>query len=261
MTNNCISFIVAVNNRGVLNANMLSSPIFNNNDSFDIIIQEGYKSAAKAYNNAINKSKNDLLVFVHQDVYFPGKWVDDLFRAVSYLDSKDPEWGVLGCIGASKDGTVVGNVYSSGLGTILGDKFDRPVQVQTLDEIVLIIKKSSGLRFDEDLPSFHLYGTDICMNAFFNNRQSYVIPAFCIHNSNKNMYYPPEYYKCVFHVIKRWRKYLPIYTTCMELKLANIFKSMINNYIKTYRYKGRRRNTRVNNPADIALKIGNDGML
>jgi len=57
------------------------------------------------------------------------------------------------------------------------------VTVQTLDEIVLIFRRDSGLSFDETLPHFHFYGTDICMRAAEQGRQCYAISAFCVHNT------------------------------------------------------------------------------
>ena len=68
--------------------------------------------------------------------------------------------------------------------------------VQTLDEIVLILKKSSGLRFDDSLPHFHFYGTDICLRAAQRGMRSYAISAFCVHNTHQTLVLPEEFYEC-----------------------------------------------------------------
>ena len=94
---------------------------------------------------------------------FPEFWLLDLQRALDSLQQTDPEWGVLGCYGVTLD-EGRGYIYSGGLG-VMGKPTDRPGPVQTLDEIVLILRKSSGLRFDDRLPHFHFYGADICMTA------------------------------------------------------------------------------------------------
>jgi hypothetical protein len=98
---------------------------------------------------------------------------------------------------------------------------EQPEPVQTLDEIVLIIRKSSGLRFDDQLPHFHLYGADICLRAAKMGRKSYAIPAFCIHNTQQNLILPREFYQCCMHIKRVWKDALPIQTTCMRLTRFN----------------------------------------
>ena len=116
------------------------------------------------------------------------------------METTDPKWGVLGCFGVTIDGTAKGYLYSNGLGRVLGSPFEQPEQVQTLDEFILIIRKSSGLRFDELLPYFHLYGADICMTAASLGRKCYAISAFSIHNSRRLITLPKEFFKCYFHI-------------------------------------------------------------
>ena len=123
-----------------------------------------FPSAAKAYNEAIDRAANDLMVFAHQDMIFPESWPKQLEEALVYLEASDPGWGVLGCYGKARDGVGHGWTYSPGQG-LIGRRFGYPEPIQTLDEIVLVFRMSSGLRFDDDLPHFHLYGTDICLRA------------------------------------------------------------------------------------------------
>jgi len=124
---------------------------------------------------------------------FPEPWLVQLELAVTHLKRTDPSWGVLGCSGVTPDGTGVGWVYAPNQG-LLGKSFDHPQPIQTLDEIVLIFRKSSGLRFDDSLPHFHLYGTDICLRAAQRGMRSYVIPAFCVHNASYYPVLPKEFY-------------------------------------------------------------------
>jgi hypothetical protein len=98
-----------------------------------------------------------------------------------------------------------------------GQEIDKPEPVETLDEIVLVIRKSSGLRFDPSLPHYHLYGTDICMAAREKGMMSFAIPAFCIHNTNQLLTLPAEFYECYRHVKRKWRKYLPIHASCIRI--------------------------------------------
>jgi hypothetical protein len=211
-----ITFVIAVNNKDVFESNFLASPCLSGAHSHQIIVQEGFSSASTAYNDAIDRSANDLIVFAHQDMIFPEFWLLDLQRALDSLQQTDPQWGVLGCYGETLEDNGRGYIYSGGLG-IMGKPTDRPAPVQTLDEIVLILRKSSGLRFDEGLPHFHFYGADICMAAAARGLKSYAISAFCIHNTQQNLILPKEFYESYRHLKRRWKNSLPIRTTCVTM--------------------------------------------
>jgi len=211
-----ITFVVAVNNKHVFESNFLASPCLSGAHSHQIIVQEGFSSAATAYNDAIDRSTNDLIVFAHQDMIFPEFWLAELQRALDSLQQTDPEWGVLGCYGETLYDHGRGYIYSGGLG-IMGKPTDHPEPVQTLDEIVLILRKSSGLRFDGDLPHFHFYGADICMAAAARGWKSYAISAFCIHNTQQIFVLPKEFYESYKYMKRRWKNSLPISTTCVTI--------------------------------------------
>jgi hypothetical protein len=218
-----ITFVIPVADDEVLKNNFLSSPIFTGKHKHEIIIQRGFISASTAYNSAIKISINDLVVFAHQDVILPESWVSRLEESIIYLENKSINWGVLGCYGVraeSGKGIGIGKVYTHGVG-IHGQEIVMPENVDTLDEIVLVIRKSSGLLFNPTLPNYHLYGTDICLSAREKGLKIYVIPTFCIHNTNQLLILPKEYFACYWHIKKRWIKYLPIFTSCIMISRFN----------------------------------------
>ncbi len=206
----------------VLEANFLASPSLRAPHPHQILVQKDYVSAAKAYNFAIDRAANDVIVFAHQDMIFPESWLSQLGRALDFLEAKDPKWGALGCYGKTQDGIGRGYVYSPGRG-VIGKPFEYPTPVQTLDEIVLIIRRSSELRFDESLPHFHLYGADVCLRAAKMGMKSYVIPAFCIHNAHQYLVLPKEFYECCRHIKRVWKEDLPIETACVKITRFNRF--------------------------------------
>jgi hypothetical protein len=252
-----ITFIVASNDQKILYENFFVSPMLKRQHKHQILIQKDFHSAAKAFNVGIDKAINDLLIFAHQDIFFPLSWLMQLQKSLAYLEEKDPNWGILGCFGAMKNGHNVGYVYSSGLKTILGKPFEQPQPIQTLDEIVLIFRKSSGISFDESLPHFHFYGTDICMQAMARGRISYVIPAFCIHNSNPVDRFPKEFYECYKYIRNKWTHNLPIQTTCVRVKRfnSNILIRKIRETISVFLNKTSEMNTRVSDPSLLWRKI------
>lgn len=208
---------VAVNNAEVLRRNLYSSPGILHGGGHQLVIKENYPSASLAYNSAMDDAANDLIIFVHQDVYLPKTWFSDLRRCLSSLEEQRIEWGVLGCFGSRKGAAGgLGRVYTTGLG-LHGKPIVQAEPVETLDEIILIVRKSSELRFDPGLPHFHMYGADICLTARDKGMQSYAIPAFCIHNTNQLLHLPSHFYDCYRHIKKKWEKYLPIYTSCMTI--------------------------------------------
>lgn len=211
-----ITFVVAVNNLEVLKRNLLASPCLQGETGHQILVQENYGSAAAAYNEGLRKAVNNVVVFLHQDLFLPRAWLAQLEKGLRQLEEMDSSWGVAGCWGARADGQLCGHIYSSGLG-VLGREFECPIPVQTLDEIVLVLRKDSGLRFDDALPNFHLYGTDICMRAAIRGQRNYVISAFCIHNTRQLLALPEEFYGCYACIKRAWEKYLPIQTTCIKV--------------------------------------------
>ncbi|MBV8277705.1 MAG: hypothetical protein JO170_20925 [Verrucomicrobia bacterium] len=207
--------VSATNNEAVLNSCLLSSPDIQ--EAVTVMLQKGYSSAATAYNVAIDQAESDLLIFVHQDVYLPRGWLASLQRALDLLSNEDPNWGVLGVWGvsdSSDDGT--GFLYCAANGR-LGNAFEGVREVSSLDEVLLIMRKSSKLRFDNQLPGYHMYGTDICLQARRHGMKSYVIPALCIHNTNGYGMLPLQFWRSYFYMRKKWRSQLPIATSCTKI--------------------------------------------
>src|SRR5277367_1172329 len=99
-----ITFAIAVNNDALFESNFLASPGFRQPHPHQILVQRNFRSAARAYNDAIDRSVNDLIIFCHQDIFFPEAWLGQIQRGLDYLESQDPDWGVAGCGGVTSDG-------------------------------------------------------------------------------------------------------------------------------------------------------------
>ena len=223
------SLVVAVNDESVLQQTLLASPAVDS--KCQTIVKRSFASAGQAYNSGLREACNNVVVFAHQDVYFPESWTRNLERAVLQLSEDDPNWGVLGVFGVATSPLreLAGYCYSTGLCRILGAPFANPVRAASLDELTLVIRRSSGLTFDEKLPGFHLYGTDICLQALSRGMRSYIIPAFCIHNSNGLSYYPAEYWRGYRYMQRKWRQQLPVHTSCVTITSSSrlMFKQRI----------------------------------
>lgn len=260
MINESITFVVAVNDFDVYKRNFMASPILNSaGRKIRVLEKLNYSSASMAYNDALRAADTDLVIFVHQDIFLPNRWLTDLENALMFTRSQKAKIGVLGCYGVTRENTRYGNLYSVGLQRMLGAPFGRPAAVQTLDEIVLILRRSSGLRFDEKLSGFHLYGTDICMQATLKGMENYAIDAFCIHNSKPTLFLPKEFYRCYRYLRKKYWYELPIQTSCIRITRENChyYRCLLDGLIA--RLTRRTRNSRHPDPSTLMSLLQREG--
>ena len=201
--------ITAVNDDSVLKTNLLASPIIQD-AGLQVIMQRGYSSASLAYNEAMTRAESDILMFIHQDVYLPAGWYERVLRALKKLENHP--WAVLGIIGKTKDNLVKGRSWSTGIGKEVGCRLQVPEPVESIDELVIVINKKSGIRFDEQLPGYHLYGTDIVQIAKDQGWESYVIDAPVIHNSLPVKKLASDFSSIYPYMQRKWCRKLPIPT-------------------------------------------------
>lgn len=253
--------IAAVNDEVTLEANLASSPQLKLNPSRLTVLRQ-QASASLAYNKGLELTSERICVFAHQDVYLPKGWDLALLKSVKQLDATDPNWAVSGVYGVRSDGTHVGRVWSSGLGQELNRATTSPEIVESVDELLIILNRNSGVRFDETLPSFHLYGTDIVQTAKSRGLKSYVIAAPVVHNSIPVTTLAGGYIAAHDAMRKKWGHLLPIPTT-----IGPISKSALDIRIRNARRFGfgrkraenKRQALRANpqpDPAQIARQLG-----
>jgi hypothetical protein len=204
-----IDVVAAVNDERVLASNLLRSPMMSRAD-VRFHSRRGFSSAARAYSDAMADCHADLVVFVHQDVYLPGGWEQRLRAQVALLERDDPDWGVLGVYGVTPAGRHVGCVWSSGLGQLLGETFERPEPVASIDEVLIVVRRASGLSFDPKLPGYHLYATDLVQTAREARMGTYAICAPVVHNSRPLSCLDDAFFDAYRFVATKWRDRLPI---------------------------------------------------
>ena len=251
------SLITACNNDAILDSCLAASPAVARASDFQIM--RGFASAGAAYNAGMRQSTGDVLVFAHQDIYFPADWDARLTAAVARLSRRDPEWAVLGVFGITPERKPHGHVYCTGLQRVLGRDFVDPVECVSLDEIVLILRRSAGLTFDEQLPGYHFYGTDICLEARRRGFKSYIVPAFCLHNTEGLTFLPRAYWRSYFYMRRKWWRQLPVKTPCTELCKSAwpVWEHPLRSAYAHY-LKGEQAGCRVADPAALYRQVGPD---
>ncbi|MEQ9489399.1 MAG: glycosyltransferase [Alphaproteobacteria bacterium] len=243
-----VCVVCASNDEAVLKRDLLSSPLISKSD-VPIYIYRDSRCISEAYNKGINDCDREIIVFAHQDVYLPEGWEQNLARAIEWLEEKSAKWAVLGIVGVTYENQIVGTIWSSGASREYSTQMEYPLLTTSIDEVVIVLNKSSGIRFDGSLPNFHLYGTDIVRIAQKAGYDSFVIYAPVIHNSNQLRGLDAGYRLAYRFMKKKWRDHLPIKTSVCTISKYNF--SLFINHIRIMRnYLKARILNRVNGPVE-----------
>jgi len=162
-------------------------------------IYDGYKGL----NLFLRQAKGKYIIICHQDILIAIDKLEHLTSCLLTLDKIDPNWALCGNAGAAGPNHIVYHIsYPNGKQMSKG-KF--PEKVSSLDENFLLIKNDAHLSFSTDLQGFHLYGTDLCLNAALNSLTAYVIPFNLIHKSAGNL--SPDFFSIRTAIIKKYNRF------------------------------------------------------
>jgi 2-polyprenyl-3-methyl-5-hydroxy-6-metoxy-1,4-benzoquinol methylase len=232
-----ISIVVIYNDKRALNEILLDG-LKNQTVQYDLIALDNtqgiFKSAAEALNSGANKAKGKYIMFIHQDVELGSdSWLEDVEKILDSI----PDLGVAGVVGMSEKGS--SNIerrrgHISSCGEIWSEPLKETEQVQTLDELLMIVPKSlfGKLKFDEErFDGWHCYGVDYCLSAGQLGLKSYVLPAFVYHRSlRSNVQNIFEYQKRLYN--KHRKNYKNIYATVGDISWSKLQIRYILNLLK-----------------------------
>ncbi|NOR69470.1 MAG: hypothetical protein GQ532_07210 [Methylomarinum sp.] len=160
-----------------------SKPVYDESNELIVVDNRNnlfFSCLGKALNEGIEKAQHDLIAVVHEDVLLQPEWQATLESSLRALEHYDPNWALVGSVGWQADGTIQG--HWSDPHTYSRSYADLPFsKVTRLDEQLLLFRKSSGLRFDNDLPNIHTVGQDLVMNLEKRGLSAYAIDAPTIH--------------------------------------------------------------------------------
>ena len=121
-------------------------------------------------------------ILCHQDVRLDqGADAGQLSAALEEIDQLDPHWTVAGDAGLTRSGRLVRRVVDPAGGFSGGLV---PCEVVTLDENLLVFNRRAISRCSRGLSGFHLYGTDVCLNALSSGGSAYVVDFAVTHLSS-----------------------------------------------------------------------------
>ena len=210
MTPPFVQLVCLCNNTTVLDANLRLSPDVVSG-RLPLHLEMNPETAAKGLNRGIEATTDaDIIVCVHQDVYLPPGWADMLHARIAEVAAQDPNWALIGAFGVDLQSMGWGPVWSTSLGAIVGQVPAAPVAVQSYDELLIVLRRDAGLRFDDKMPGFHLYGTDIVQTARKAGRGAWAVPLPLIHNDGYHEALDSSFDAAYHHMRRKWRADLPL---------------------------------------------------
>jgi len=247
-----LAVVAAVNDEASLARNLAASPILAEGRAEAHYVR-GAPSASIAYNAGLDAVGVDIVIFAHQDVYLPASFEAGLRRAAATLDRIDPDWAVAGIVGIDEALTHAGRAWSSGLGRAIDNARPEPVRAHSIDEMVMVIRAASGLRFDPKLPHFHLYGTDIVQIARAAGLGAWILDLPVVHNSRFVSRLGLRFAAAYRHLQRKWRDRLPIRTPILWITRSGYSLLLVE--LLLWRSRSRRARSAVSDlsdPAEIA---------
>jgi len=210
-----LTFVACVNDDEQLGANLLHSPCLHGGGPHELLVFRGCASAAEGLNAGIDQAKNEFVVLVHQDVYLPQGWPA---RMVAQWRLARQEGGPVGIGGVF--GVLDRRVPFDAIGRVVHrDRLlshrDLPSDVDGLDELLMVVPRDTPLRVDPAL-GWHLYGTDLALQAQERDMRVVVVDAPCHHNSLTGRV-PSKYRDSERVLARKWQKLLPIHTNLSSI--------------------------------------------
>ncbi len=203
----------------ILQANLARSPCLS---AIPLHVERNAASAAAAYNAALDATTAEIVIFAHHDVYLPQGWDRLLAARLAEVEALDPDWALYGTFGVGLDAAHIGPVWSSSLGQIVGRVPLAPVQVQSYDELLIVLRRASGLRFDAGLAGWHFYGTDIVTEARARGLRAWAGALPCIHNDRYHPALGPDFAAAYRAMQRKWRDRLPLRSPITKISRSGL---------------------------------------
>ena len=202
------SFVVAGFDEDRCSYSLFDNSVINLYDPYDVI------SAVVA------ESVEPYIIYCHQDILLDqGHGYDELLNVIREINSNDPSWAILGNAGVTEDHRLIRRLQDPFGNDCGGD--DGPERVCSLDENFLVIRTASNVHCSAGLKGFHLYATDLCLQATQAGYSCYVVSFHLTHRSRGRVDQSFQVDRANFqkHWSQRFR-YRYVQTTCTTIFLS-----------------------------------------
>ncbi len=174
-------------------------------------------------NHLMAQCRGTFLILCHQDIRLLQDGAEKLLLRLSQLEELDSLWAVAGNAGKDARGKL--KICITDMHGKARQRGNLPERVVSLDENFLVVKRDALLGFSDDLSGFHIYGTDLCVQADVRGRSAYVIDFHLEHLGRGGL--SPAFFKCVDAFEVKYAsafKKRRIRTTCTKL-VAGVTKA------------------------------------
>ena len=199
----------------------------------------------------LTRARGNYVIVCHQDVRLMTDGRVQLGERLGELDRLDPLWALAGNAGGTEQGLAMRISDPHGENQSVGVL---PAVVRSLDENFIILKRSAMIAPSADLSGFHLYGTDLCLQARMRGHSAYVIDFHLRHLGRGSM--GRDYYACLEALEDKYRSLLQpvaIQTTCLTPVLTpsrwRLFLARLG------RLRKKRKKLRLEREAKAAAKV------
>lgn len=222
-----VSIICVFNNPAVLRECLISSvragtPEAPHTEFIPVDNTAGqFSSAGAALNHGASLARNDVLVFVHQDVYLHSL---PAVEAVAAALLDDDSIGLLGAIGVTKRGQLLGRIRDRII--LSGERRAGFPDVDSVDEVLFMASREQILRQplseDHDL-SWHAYAVEYGVRMRAMGLRVAVADIPLTHNSlTVNLDRLAEAH---FRIAEEYPGHMPVVTTCGTVRPASQVRS------------------------------------
>ncbi len=211
------SVVCCVSDEEILSENLLRSPDLAAGHPHELLLARRCRSAAEGLNWGLGRAQHRRVVCLHQDVYLPQGWFGRFQTEWDRAEATSAAVALVGLYGIARRGGApqrAGRVVDRG--RWLAEAPPLPIEVESLDELLIGVRRDSGLRFESSL-GFHLYGTEIAAQARSRGLGTVVVEAPVFHNS-RSLGLGPDFAASVRRLAQLRPAELPIWTPCAEIR-------------------------------------------
>jgi hypothetical protein len=205
---------------------------FGQSDCEYLYIDNSVGNKYEAYgglNKLLSAARGKYVILCHQDVLLNYDNRLKLEQCIKEMENKYPDWALLGNAGGVRIKWIASKIADVN-GKINHEK-NLPLEVKSLDENFIVVKKDANIGLSHDLKGYHFYGTDLCLIADVLGYKAYLIDFLLTHKSVGNP--DNRFYKLKQDFIKKYKTAFGgkfIQTTITKLFIGgSLFKSLVYN--------------------------------
>jgi len=205
--NEVISVVISTRKRDEKYVNEIKKILSNPKSEVIVYENDAQFSLPELYNRGLRESKNDIVIFMHDDLIINAK---NITPKVIKLFEKNPDFGIIGIAGTDKLTTgkwwedretmygIVGHIQDKKRHV---NKYSKKTFPEFVKEVVMVDglfmmvhKKRLKHTFNEEFKGFHFYDLPICVENFMDGVKIGVTTKFDITH------------KSIGEVDKKWEK-------------------------------------------------------